>query len=140
MRQQTVFFERWESSTKGGRGGGRGGGNCMKGGGEGFCRKGEMLLVWIFFFSWSMANVIITTFNYILVILFPLNVGVSPCFHCTVLVPVYRVCTSCFHNQFLVPFTGYILPVCIMEGLLLVSVWACSFNLSWNVSLVRSWL
>ena len=48
-----------------------------------------------------MANVTIVTFNYILVIefLFPLNVGVvSPCFHCTVLVHVYRVHTSCFHN------------------------------------------
>ena len=40
------------------------------------------------------------TFNYILVIvvLFPLNVGVSPCFHCTILVSVYRVYTSCFYN------------------------------------------
>ena len=48
----------------------------------------------------SVANVTTVTFNYILVIvfLFPLNVGVSPCFHCTVLVPVYKVYTSCFHN------------------------------------------
>ena len=32
-----------------------------------------------------MANVTTVTFNYILVavFLFPLNVGVSPCFHCT---------------------------------------------------------
>ena len=66
----------------------------------GFCRKGGMLLVWVFFLSWGVANVTTTTFNYILVIvsLFPLNVGVSPCFHCTVLVPVYRVYTSCFSN------------------------------------------
>ena len=37
-----------------------------------------------------MANVTTVTFDYILVIvfLFPLNVGVSLCFHCTVLVPV----------------------------------------------------
>ena len=57
--------------------------------------KGGMLLVWVFFLAWGVANVI--TFNYILVIvlLFPLNVDFSPCFHCTVLVPVY---TSCFHN------------------------------------------
>ena len=50
--------------------------------------------------SWGVANVTTITFNYILVIvfLFPLNVGVSPCFRCTVLVPVYRVYTSCFHN------------------------------------------
>ena len=53
-----------------------------------------------YFSSWSVANVTTVTFNYILVIMFliPLNVGVSPCFHCTVLVPVYRVYTSCFHN------------------------------------------
>ena len=52
------------------------------------------------FSSWGVANVITVTFNYILVIvlLFPLNAGVSPCFHFTVLVPVYRVYTSCFHN------------------------------------------
>ena len=43
------------------------------------------------FFSWGVANVTTVTFNYILVIvfLFPLNVGVSPCFHGTVSVPVY---------------------------------------------------
>ena len=53
-----------------------------------------------FFSSWGLANVTTVTFNYILVIvlLFPLNAGVSPCFHFTVLVPVYRVNTSCFHN------------------------------------------
>ena len=47
-----------------------------------------------------MANVTTVTFNYILVMvfLFLLNVVVSPCFNCTVLVPVYRVCTSSFHN------------------------------------------
>ena len=87
-----------------------------------------------------MANVTAITFNYILVIvfLFPLNVGVSPCFHCTVLVPVYRMYTSYFHNtQLLVPVTDYILPVCIIQ-VLLVSVWACGLIYSWNVSLVRS--
>ena len=52
------------------------------------------------FSTWGVANVTTVTFNYILVLvlLFPLNVGVSPCFHCTVLVPAFSVYTSCFHN------------------------------------------
>ena len=60
--------------------------------------KGDTVSLGIFS-SWVVANVITVTFNYIFVIvfLFPLNVGVGPCFHCTVLVPVYRVYTSCFH-------------------------------------------
>ena len=70
-----------------------------------------------------MANVTAVTFNYILVIvfLFPLNVGVSPCFHFTVflftgcIIPVSII-------QLLAPVAGYILPVCIMQVLLLVSV------------------
>ena len=47
-----------------------------------------------------MANITTVTFNYVLVIaiLFPLNVGVSPCFHYTVLVLAHRVYTSCFYN------------------------------------------
>ena len=70
------------------------GGLCRKGGGTGGAVNLEI------FSSWGEANLItVVTFNYILVIvLFPLNVGVSPCFPCTVLVPVYRVYTSCFHN------------------------------------------
>ena len=62
-------------------------------------KEGDAVSLGIFS-SWGVANVIAVTFNYILVIvfLFPLNIGVSPCFHCTVLVPVYRVYTSCFHN------------------------------------------
>ena len=46
-------------------------------------------------------NVTTVTFNYILfiVFLFSLNVGVSPSFHGTVLVPVYRVYNSSFHNK-----------------------------------------
>ena len=36
----------------------KGKGNPKKGG---FCRKGGMLLVWVFFSSWGVANV--TTFN-----------------------------------------------------------------------------
>ena len=65
-----------------------------------FCRKGRDAVSLGVFSSWVVANVTTVTFNYILVIvfLFPLNVGVSPCFHCTVLVPVYRMYTSCFHN------------------------------------------
>ena len=75
----------------------KGTGNPMKGG---FCRKGGDAVSLGIFSSWDVSNVTTVTFNYILVIvfLFPLNVGVSPCFHCTVLVPVYRVYTSCFHN------------------------------------------
>ena len=55
-----------------------------------------------FFFSWGVANVTAVTFNYILVIvfLFPLNVGASPCFHCTVLVPVYRMYTLGVYRLF----------------------------------------
>ena len=60
-----------------------------------------LLVVSLGIFSvWGVANVTFVTFNYILVIVFPflLNVGVSPCFHCTLLVFVYRVYTSFFHN------------------------------------------
>ena len=60
-----------------------------------------LLVVSLSVFSiWGVANVTIVTFNYILVIVFTflLNVGVSPCFHCTLLVFVYRVYTSFFHN------------------------------------------
>ena len=48
---------------------------------------------------WGVANVTTVTFNSILVIVFQflLNVSVSPCFHCTLLVPVYKVYTF-FHN------------------------------------------
>ena len=51
----------------------------------GFCRKGGDAVSLGIFSSWGVANVL--TFNYILVIvfLFPLNVGVSHCSHCTVL-------------------------------------------------------
>ena len=78
--------------------------NPQKGGmekllnGRGILRRGDDISLGIFS-SWCVANVIIT-FNYILVIvfLFPLNVGVSPCFHSAVLVPVYWVYTSCSHN------------------------------------------
>ena len=66
----------------------------------GFCRKGGMLLFWVFFLAAVWENNYCTTFNDILVIvLFPLNVGVSPCFHCTVLVPGCRVYTACFYNK-----------------------------------------
>ena len=75
-----------------------------------------------YFSSWGVANVTTVTFNFILVIVFllPSNVGVSLCFHCTALVPVYRVYTSCFHGT-VVTVTGYILSVCIMQVLRLVS-------------------
>ena len=55
--------------------------------GRGDPKKGDAVSLSIFS-SWGVANVITVTFYYILVIvfLFPLNVGVSPCFHYTVLV------------------------------------------------------
>ena len=70
-----------------------------------------------------MANVITVLFNYILaiVLLFPLNVGVSPCFHGTVLVQFTGCILPVSIIQLLVPVTGYILPVCMMQVLLLVS-------------------
>ena len=51
-----------------------------------------------------MANITTVTFNYALdwlqdsILLFVLNVGVSPCFHCTGLVSAYRVYTSYINN------------------------------------------
>ena len=52
------------------------------------------------FSSWDVASLTTVTFSYILVMvfLFPLNIGVSPCFYCTFLVSVYRVYTCCFNN------------------------------------------
>ena len=66
---------------------------------RGILRRGDAVSL-VIFSSWGVAYVITVTFNDILVIvfLFPLNVGVSPYFHCTVLVPFHRVYTSCFHN------------------------------------------
>ena len=90
----------------------------------GFCRKGEDAVSLGIFSSWAVANVTTVTSNYILVIvfLFPLNVGVSPCFHCTVLVPVYRVHTSCFHNAVVSSCYRLHTFVCMMQVLRLVSV------------------
>ena len=94
---------------KGGGGGGvgltlpkiprkRGWKNCWRVGG--FCSKSGHAVSLGIFSSSGVANVTTVTFNYISVIvsLFPLNVGVSSCFHCTVLVPIYKVYTSCFRN------------------------------------------
>ena len=71
------------------------------------CERGNAVSLDIFS-SWGVANVTTVTFNYILVtiFLFPLNVGVSPCFHC------FRLHTSCLHDA------GF-----------LVLVWTCGFNL-----------
>ena len=83
------------------------------------------------FSSWCVTNVTTVTFNYILVIVspFPLNIGVSPSFHCTVLVPVYRVYTSCFHNT-IVSSCYRLHTFCLHHAvLLLVSVWTYGFNL-----------
>ena len=70
--------------------------------------------------SWGVANVITVTFNYILVkvSLFPLNVDVSPCFHGTILAPVYRVDTSCIPNT-VVSSCYRLHTVCILQVLLL---------------------
>ena len=71
--------------------------------------------------SWGVANVTAVTFNYILVklSLFPLNVDVSPHFHETVLAPVYRLNLPVSLIQLLVPITGYMLSVWILQVLLL---------------------
>ena len=73
----------------------KGKGDPKKGG---FCRKEGDAVSVVTFSSWGVANVSTVTFNYILVIVFLFPLNVSPCFHCTVLVPVYRVCTFFFHN------------------------------------------
>ena len=85
--------------------------------------KGDAISLGIFS-NCGVANVTTVTFNYILVIvfLFPLNVGVSPCFHCTVLVPVYRVYTSCFHNTVASSCYRLHTSVYMMQVLLLVSI------------------
>ena len=63
--------------------------NLLKGRGDpkkgGIIQEREDAVSLGIFSSWGVANVTTVTFNYILVIvfLFPLNVGVSPCFHCT---------------------------------------------------------
>ena len=78
-----------------------------------------------------MANVTTITLNYALIIvfLFPLNVDVSPCFHSTVLVPVYRVYTFCFHNTVISFCYRLHTFVCMVKLLLLVSVWIYGFIL-----------
>ena len=95
-----------------------------------FSRKREMLmlLVWVFFLAGAAY---VLTFNYILIIvfIFPLHAGFSPCFHCTIFSKI----------QLLVPITGHIPPVCIMQMLLLVSVWTCGFKLFLKCVIVRSW-
>ena len=84
--------------------------------GDSSAGKGRCFQSGYFFQLWCGKCNYYTTFNYFLfsVFLFPLNVGVSPCCHFEVLVPVSII-------QMLVPVTGYILPVCIMQVLLLVS-------------------
>ena len=57
--------------------------------GRGNIRRGDAVSLSTFY-SWSVTNVTTVTFNYIfaILVLFPLNVGVRPCFHCTVSVIV----------------------------------------------------
>ena len=69
---------------------------------------------------WDVANVTTVTLNYIfvMVVLFPLNVGVSPCLYYTVLVPVQRLYTSCFHNTVVSSCYRLHTSVCMMQVLL----------------------
>ena len=89
-----------------------------------FCRKWGDADSLAIFSSWGVANVITVTFNYILVIvfLFPLNVGASTCFHCAVLVIVYRVYTFCFHNRVVSSCYRFHTSVCLMQVLPL-NIW-----------------
>ena len=93
------FFKGEVDLTKNPKKGGEG--KLLKGRGilrRGFCRKGGDAVSLGIFSSWGVVTVLPFNFILIIVFLFPLNVGVSPCFYCTVLAPVYRVYTSCFHN------------------------------------------
>ena len=74
--------------------------------------------------SQGVANVTTVTFNYILVIvfLFPLNVGVRPCFHCTVLVTVYKVHTSCFNDTVVSSCYRFHTFFCMMQVLQFLKV------------------
>ena len=65
---------------------------------RGFCRKGRDAVSLVILSDWGVANVLTSNYILVIVFLFPLNVGVSPCFHCTDLVLAYRVYTYCFHN------------------------------------------
>ena len=73
-------------------------------------------------------------------LLFPLNLGASPCFHCTVLVPVYRVYTFCFHNTVVSScyrLHNFLFLSCRCyflfqsELLLLIYFWTMSLDRSW---------
>ena len=73
----------------------------------------------------------------VIVSLFPLSL--SPCFYCTVLVPVHRVYTSCFHNA--VGSSSYRLHTSCLHHTGATSCFSLNMWLqliSWNVSLVRS--
>ena len=76
------------------------------------------------FSSQGVANVTTVTFNYILdiVFLFPLNIGVRPCFHCTVLVTVYKVHTSCFNDTVVSSCYRFHTSFCMMKVLHLLKV------------------
>ena len=65
-------------------------GKLLKGRGDSVGKGGDAVSLGIFS-KLGVANVTIKTSDYILIIvfLFPLNVGISPCFHCIVLVPIY---------------------------------------------------
>ena len=64
----------------------------LQGKGDSVGKGGDAVSLGIFS-SWGVTNVTTMTFNYILVIAFlsSFHVSVSPCFHGTVLLPVYRM-------------------------------------------------
>ena len=84
-----------------------------------------------------MADITTVTFNCILLIVFPfpMNLGVSPCFHCTVLVLVYRVHTFCFHNT--VVSSCYRLHTSCLHHAGVTSVCACVSDLFLKFAISR---
>ena len=74
----------------------------------------------------------------VIVFLFLLNVGVTPCFHCTVLIIVYKVYTCYFHNTvvsscYRLQVSYFCLHVAGVTSEQVVLIY------SWNVSLAWSW-
>ena len=103
----------------------------------GFCRKGGDAVGQAIFSIWGVADITTVTFNCILLIVFPfpMNLGVSPCFHCTVLVLVYRVHTFCFHNT--VVSSCYRLHTSCLHHASVTSVCACVSDLFLKFAISR---
>ena len=103
----------------------------------GFCRKGGDTVGQGIFSIWGVADITTVTFNCILLIVFPfpMNLGVSPRFHCTVLVLVYRVHTFCFHNT--VVSSCYRLHTSCLHHAGVTSVCACVSDLFLKFAISR---